>query len=259
MAQTIKSIQWNVGAGKFRLKDDDALVGGSYNLDDIDNVIEVLRLENPDIITLQEVHADDKRNQVEIIAQGLGYSYYVSDFYSESHLEYGQRLGQGIIARFPITNHKSRLFKNPLVKVIWKDGRAVTTHDNGVTSCIVEVGGVSLVVETLHLVPFDPFKIDLSSNVAKEVFSDVEDQLLDSSERLLIQGDLNLGHLNPRVREVMPRLSQAGIQELDLMAPTIPNGERPDRIMYRGLKVIDSKVSSSVLTDHYPVVATFQL
>ncbi len=258
MTRLVKSLQWNIGAGRIRAQGADPLAAASYNLDGLRKVIELLRAEDPDIITLQEAHAGDGYNQVEMIAAMLGYAYSVSDFFSESHIEAGQRLGQGIISKFPISEHSSQVFINPRFEVIWKDGSSVTSHDKGITSCLINIDGASVATKTLHLVPFEPFKVDPGSDAAKPLFADVQQKLLDSHPQLLVQGDLNLGRLNERADVLMPDLSNMGLEELASVLPTMPNGQRPDRILYKGIEILGSRVLNTVLTDHYPVVVTFE-
>lgn len=259
MHNTIKTIQWNIGAGKVRAADADPLAGSSYATDDLPSIIELLRSEAPDIITLQETHADENRDQIADIARGLGYEYYTSDYFSDSHIEAGQKLGQGIISRLPMANPTSVLFTNPLFEVTWRNGTSAVTHDKGITSCTLSANGLQLTVKTLHLIPFDPFKVDPLSAAAKPIFMDVQSKLVDVSEHMLIQGDFNLGSHNPPTEKVMPALAKAGLHELEHTEPTIPYGEWPDRVLYKGLKLIDSKIMSKALTDHYPVVATFEI
>ncbi len=64
----IKTIQWNIGGGKIRSAN--APVEGPYDKDGMVHIVGLLRKYNPDIITLQETHADDKIVQAEIIATG---------------------------------------------------------------------------------------------------------------------------------------------------------------------------------------------
>src|SRR5690606_21752745 len=154
----------------------------SYNNDGFDEIVELLHIHKPDIITLQEIHADSSTNQAEAIASALGLKYVVSDFYADSHIENGQRLGQAILSRFPITNHTFELFLNPHFEAIWEDGSKALSHDKGVTSCTVDVNGVSLDIKTLHLIPFRRFNIDPQSNDAEAVLKDVQDKLINEGQ-----------------------------------------------------------------------------
>jgi endonuclease/exonuclease/phosphatase (EEP) superfamily protein YafD len=41
--------------------------------------------------------------------------------------------------------------------------------------------------------------------------------------------------------------------------PTTPGGRRLDHILYRGLALKSKRIVSGVRTDHYPVIATFEV
>lgn len=255
MIDVIKTVQWNIGGAKVRKKDDNAHIVASYNKDGLWDIIALLKKVQPDIITLQEIHADDRNDQIRAIAEALGLSYWVTDFYADSHLEKGQRLGQGIISRFPIAKHDFQLFHNPNYKTEWEDGRKATTHDKGVSSCVVHFHEVSLAIKTLHLIPFKRFRVDPLSAAATNVIADVQTKLRSDSERLLIQGDFNLDLI--RIREVLPTAFDNQTEEVPQERATRVNGRRLDHIIFRGLRLLSSTTINSVLTDHYPIVSTF--
>jgi len=256
LTDVIKTVQWNIGGAKVRNKDDNAHVLASYNTDGLPDIIVLLKGLQPDIVTLQEVHADDHSDQIKIIAEALELPYWVRDFYADSHLEEGQRLGQGIISRFPITKHDFQLFYNPNYKTEWEDGRKATTHDKGVTRCVLDFYGVRLVVKTLHLIPFKRFRVDPMSAAATGVIADVQTKLRSDSERLLIQGDFNLNLV--RLRDVLPAVFDNQTEEVPQESATRVNGRRLDHIVFRGLRLLNSTTINSVLTDHYPIVSTFE-
>lgn len=95
------TLQWNIGGGKIRAINSDSTASKSYNRDGVEYITSLLKGINPDIITLQEVHCNKDVDQVSNIASRLGLGYYVSDFYADSHIEKGQRLGQAIISKYP--------------------------------------------------------------------------------------------------------------------------------------------------------------
>jgi len=52
-------------------------------------------------------------DQVELTASALGYGHYFHDSMSESHIDTNCRLGQCVISRYPISQHRFGLFENP--------------------------------------------------------------------------------------------------------------------------------------------------
>jgi endonuclease/exonuclease/phosphatase family metal-dependent hydrolase len=180
----------------------------------------------------------------------------VSDFYSESHIEAGQRLGQGILSRFPLSHHTSQLLYNPQFEVTWRTGGKAITHNRGITSCTVHIDGRPLAVKTLHLIPFDQFRVDPQSALAAPIFADLENKLSSTDVRVLLQGDFNLGKHDPPLQLLLPVYTQS-VQEATMQTATIPFGEKPDRVVYRGMEISECRILDNVLTDHYPVVTTF--
>ncbi len=68
----ITTVQWNVGGGKIRDESSDVSQETSYELEGIEYVIDKLKSYQPDIITLQETHADVDASQAAAIARALG-------------------------------------------------------------------------------------------------------------------------------------------------------------------------------------------
>ena len=240
------------------MRDTDGAVDvlSSYNKDGLPAIIELLITLKPDIVTLQEIHSDNSSNQAEIIADKLGLKYVICDFYADSHIEDGQRLGQAIISRFPITNPAFELFFNPRFEAIWEDGSTATSHDKGVSGCTVNLSGVALDVKTLHLIPFRRFNVDPQSKEVEPVLEDVVDKLRSDSPYLLIQGDFNLDFSS--LKEILPTFMQ-NMDEVVQNLPTTPKGRKLDHAVFRGLGLESSSPIDTVLTDHYPVITKFVL
>jgi len=257
MSETITTIQWNIGGGKVLQPGGDIHRMSSYSAEGLDCIIDTLRELEPDIATFQEVHADGSHNQVETIARAAGLPYYVSDFYSDSHIEPGQRLGQGIISRYPLTKHVFRMFTNPDYETVWENGITVRSHDKGVTSCAITVDETELVLKTLHLIPFGLFGVDPRSVAAQAVLLDVQDKVRDDAPRLLVQGDFNLDVMN--LRSILPLLIDDSMQEITQVDPTFRGRKRLDHVVFRGLRLVRSGVVDTVRTDHFPVVSVFEI
>lgn len=255
----IKSVQWNIGGGYLCEAGKDPKVQRSYTNLDLQYIIDQLREMQPDIITLQEVHSNTAVNQAEVIAQALGLEHWVSDFYSESHLAPGYQLGLAILSRFPLSEHKTVLLNNPHFHGVWQDGTVAKSHDKGVTSCRAQVAQHEVVIKTVQRVPMRKFGIDPFSPQGKAVFEDLAAKLEVNSKYLLIQGDFNLWEGLPPIGELIPHLIDKNTHELEQPAPTNPIGERPDRVVYRGLRPIHVQVVSDLRTDHYPILTTFAL
>lgn len=248
---------WNIGGGKLLAEGADPGLMASYSVDGMAEIIDLIKREQPDLITLQETEKSTSLDQVKEIAEGIGYQYYVHDSTSESHIDKGTLLGHGIISRYPIVGHETGFFTNPHVEVMWEDGRTAMTYEKGYTNCTVKIDEVEVQISTLHLTPFKRFKIDLESELGKTMMKDLEDRMHISKDAYLLQGDFNIDA--KELRPFLPALFGQGVQELITNEPTTPKGNTYDHVIYGGMTSTGHRVDSSVLTDHYPVVATFEL
>lgn len=252
----LKTVQWNIGGGKLLQEDVDPTLLSSYQGDGIDKIIAFLREQDADIITLQETHAANGHSQTEVIANALGYPGWVNDEYADSHIEAGQRLGQGIVSRFPLENHSFEWFDNPNLEVVWEDGSLAKTHDKGRTRCSFAIDGHDFIIQTFHAIPFRRYHVAPDSDLAKKIVADMGSKLLVEGDGLL-QADFNLSV--DSLKELMPDLFKSGFQEIIQDVPTSCRGYHVDHVLYRGLTLKNHKTVNNVMTDHYPIVSEFEL
>ena len=173
----LKTLTWNIGGGKLLQDGADPLRIASYAEDGLDAIVGLLESEEPDVIALQETQRKEGVDQVELIAGSSGYEHYFHDSTSGSHIDTDCRLGDCLISRYPISQHRFGLFENPNAQVTWEDGSTATTHDKGFSSCVVSIGDRQIGVTTLHLIPFRLFKIELESRAAQGILQDVAGKL----------------------------------------------------------------------------------
>jgi len=254
---SLRTLQWNIGGGFIRSEGSDASDPLSYSHDGMDAIVYTIKTHNPEIITLQEVHSDDDRDQAEEIAAALGMDYVVSDVYAPSHLKDCQGLGQAICSRFPISWHTFRLFYNPRLETVGPRGEHWESADKGITSCHLTIQNIALNIKTCHSFPYRRFKMDPHDPVFQPLRDDMEKQLRPDMPSALIQGDLNYD--DHSLRALYPRLFTEGVEEVVLNTPTTPKGRKYDHVLYRGFRLTNTLVDSSVLTDHFPVVCDFEL
>jgi endonuclease/exonuclease/phosphatase family metal-dependent hydrolase len=252
----LKSIQWNIGGGKIRKTKSVASDPSSYAIEGMDYVIQKIVDANPDIVSLQETHTKGDYSQVELIAKALGYKYWVNDAYADSHVSEGFKLGQGIISRYPISNHSFSLFFNPHFKAKWDDGSIVTSHDKGLTKCTLTMEGRDLCVMTLHAIPFRPFGVNPLSDDAKEVREDMQKKLQNGKPLVLLQGDFNFNEKS--LKALLPELLTSGMEEAIQETTTTPKGRFYDHVVYKGFRLLHTGVDKSALTDHYPIESVFE-
>ena len=250
----IKTVTWNIGGGKHLKDGDDPLLMASYSIDAIAEIAEWLKSGNPDIITIQEAQGDDNTNQIEEIAKLIGYDFSFFDATSSSHIDEGKVLGNGVISRYPIEDHRTGLFLNPNIETTLQ-GRHAVSHDKGYGTCTVGIADQNISVTTLHLLPFRAFGVELDSEMGKTILNSIETAIVPSEQKALIQGDFNID--SEQLAPILPTLLTANMDEILLNEPTTPAGRRYDHMFYKGLVLENMKVDPSVKTDHYPVTCEF--
>lgn len=229
----------------------------SYSEEGLNDVAAKLIEIDPDIIALQEVEGSEETNQIVHIAERMGREYYFYDPTSKSHIDTSQSLGNGIISRYPVSEHQAGLFLNPNVEFDL-EGQKVKSHDKGYGLCLVDFNGYQIRTGTLHLLPFRMMGIELDSEVAMDIYESVADELQFESDLVLMQGDFNID--DSMVGDYMATLfNRQDLSEITLGQPTTPKNRKYDHVLYKGLLLTSVAIDPSVMTDHYPVTCTFQV
>jgi len=252
----IRTLQWNIGGGRVCHRDGDPLDPTSYTEDGIESIVELVKREDADLITLQETHEKDDHCQAEIIADGLGYKYWLNHATDRSFIDPSMLIGQAVISRFPIRSSLFSPFTNPGFEVL-KNGELVQSKNGALTSCDVELpSGDQIQIKTFHMVPFHFFDVGLYSERGRNVLREVGKRLApDTGGHAIIQADFNIDC--PTLREYLPDLFAAGYQEIVQDDPTTPKGKPLDHIIYSGLVIEGARVIHNCRTDHFPIVAEF--
>lgn len=252
----LRTVQWNIGGAHIRTPNDDATNPEGYVNENLSYVIEYLKAHDPDIITLQETHADDSGSQAKAIAEQLGLKYFVNDPYDNSHIAASQKLCQSIISRYPIKEHSFELFFNPLYRKVMGDGNEWVSHDKGISTAALDIEGTELTVQTLHLIPFRVFDANVEDERGKKVRGSIEALIQKEKSPYLLQGDFNYAD----IPALLPAIFSNELHEVGGNISTTPKGRIYDHIFFRGMRQdSDPFVDSSVLTDHYPIVARFEI
>jgi len=252
----IKTLQWNIGGGKIRAGEADPTSIASYTQEDLEYIIRTIKKADPDIITLQETHANKKINQAKIIADLLGYKYFINDVYDVSHVDSGFGLGQAIIARFEMADHNFEFFHDLDISFIAPSGKKEKLHKKGLSSVKMQIGEESLTVMTLHNIPFRKIGLDPKSAEMRKLREDIENKISKYSGECLLQGDFNVNAGS--IKGFLPNILR-NFEEVLTDEPTTPKGRKYDHVLYRGLRFLKKTVDSTVLTDHYPIICEFEI
>jgi endonuclease/exonuclease/phosphatase (EEP) superfamily protein YafD len=253
MSFEIKAVQWNIGGAKILQDGADPASPEAYTEDGLDHIIDVIKQESPDLVTLQEAH---QRLPFEI-AHDLGYEGWVNHPVSPSHIDKREMLALGCVSKGYIYHDSLSPLTTPPWSMQIAEGVYVSPHKKAIANYLVGIdGGDTLAVQNLHLFPFRKLGVDSSSAKAEPVLREVEEKVGTWESPRLLQGDFNLNYES--LRPLLPGLFEAGFEEVEQHEITTPRNSRPDHVLYSGMTVVRSTVIKDVLTDHYPIVTTFQ-
>jgi endonuclease/exonuclease/phosphatase family metal-dependent hydrolase len=248
---------WNIGGGKVLKDDSDPNLIASYSIDGMRQIAEVLKTIDPAIVTLQEVQEIDGKNQAQDLAKMLGMPYVHFDSTSESHIDIGHKLGHALISKYPIVRADFAFFVNPHYQVMWEDGKLATSFNKGTTAFEIMVEGWLITIQTLHLVPFRRFEINPLAQEVQSLREDISSKIKSSKSPYILTGDFNYDA--ETIAAFLPTIYEKGLEEITQQAATTPKGRRYDHILYKGVDLVANYTNQSVLTDHFPVSADFEL
>lgn len=261
----------------------------SYYQERLDKLIVQLKDWNADVLCLQEVDFDAKRsghvNQAEYIAKHAGYPYlgeayswdlnYIPFPYWPPRNHFGKiKSGGVILSKYPLHDHEVTLLQKPHSKPWWYNLFYLHRYVQKVT---VTIGDKSFKILNLHLEAFDKQnRIEQARAVSEKAKKENID---------LVTGDFNMLPASASKRSKFKNskdeyendssydeLLKSGLLEVipdeiyvqdESRYFTFPS-TRPDRridyIWYRpSLKMMKAEILPSVLSDHLPLRATFQI
>ena len=254
-----KTLQWNIGGGKILQPGLPPAMPTSYKIDGIPYITDFIKEHQPDIITLQGTLANQAigYNQVQRIAEQVGYVHWFNDEFSQSRHEPDMREGQAVLTHFPITKRWVRTFTNPGLQTTMGDGSAAISHDKGCSQAsLIFSTGQELMVQTLHCLPLQHFGVELASGQGLVILEDVSKNI-QLTRPSLLQGDFNIN--TQRLRQYLPSIFAGGFDEIQQSIATNVYGTYMDHILYSGLQPVSSEVFYDVQTEHYPLVSEFKM
>jgi len=250
----IKIAQWNIGGGLVRRDDSDPLSSSSYTEDGLEHIIEFLREENPDVVTLQETQERGDYCQAKMIADSIGLPYWVNHSTDQSFFDTEKLIGQAILSRYPIIESRFSPFSNPGFTKRSDEGAIIRSKNGGLTSCVVQTpNGSPIAIKSFHTVPFHFLNIDLQCHAALSVIREIGTSVGSGGFATIIAADFNLDA--PSLRTNMPELLENGFCEIPQIEPTTPKGKRLDHVLFSGLYAVESRVLDAAKTDHFPVIS----
>ncbi|HSH18459.1 MAG TPA: endonuclease/exonuclease/phosphatase family protein [Candidatus Saccharimonadales bacterium] len=228
--------------------------------EDIERVLGFLRQHPTDVICLQELTSGYSRqkhaNTWEYLARELGYSvHYQAVPVRTPEAEWQQ--ANAILSRFPIVSTASHWIHEPV---------SVDDQPRSYVEAVLDIGGTPVTVATTHL----SFAKQFALTPAKKAEVDRLTALVDATRGpYVLTGDLNDLPDSYCVSELMARLDHAGpplTQNTWTTKPFIfPDFEatgldwRLDYVFCKGLKVDDSKIIMTDVSDHLPIAVSLSI
>lgn len=256
----ITGLQWNIQAARVRSPESDPTALESYVGDNPSYIGNYLAAKALDFITLQEVHANPRRDQAKEIASYIGTSQFVTDSYGQSFMNAEYDICQSIISKHPIIKHEYiplQFEHYTPVNLDALDGEYVA-KGTGLTVATLNIEGSLVNILTLHMQPFSLFAIDPYSDEAKELRDSLESTLKSVPEPWILQADFNVN--DSSIGAFLGNIPQlGGYTEVIQTLPTIPAGLTIDHVAAVGVSVETNSVDAGVLTDHYPVETRFKV
>lgn len=126
---------------------------GEINFGDdvLDEYARIIGEQQPDIVSLAEVHLDDETHseQVAKLAELLNLPHYDIQGTDKSHLTEDKILGNAILSRYPITASDHFLIKAPALEVDRPNGDHWIMHDKGTQTVRVDINRRTLSLTNL--------------------------------------------------------------------------------------------------------------
>lgn len=257
----LKTLQWNVGGCKIRGKNDDINVQFGNSVDGIDYISKIIRQYTPHIITFQEMHFDETKDQAHIIAQKLGYQYVKTHILeNQSHLDKTKKWGLGILSKYRINGS---VFK-PFINLHWtrtnpnNNSEIWNSFNYGADSITISVSTSNeLEILNVHIPSYHTYREDPLAEKNKLLRQDIVSKLTITKDRLIMMGDFNFD--NTSLHKFLPEILQNGLNEVILDKPTTPLKNFNDHILFKGIKHLKSIIVEDLLTDHYPIFSEFEI
>lgn len=259
-----------------------------YYLQNLNQFSDELNSLNADVVFLQEIDFASSRtyflNQAEFLAKKSGYPYvamapsWISNYipfpYWPLSNNFGKMFSGGaILSRFPIISNEVINLKKPKSNPWWYNLFYLHRYFQKVT---IQVGEKKFNFINLHLEAFD--KEDRQDQLKKLV------DLIKKESIDFVAGDFNMlpenaskrskffnnddyeGDLSYKIMElsgmveVIPSDINAENENAYFTFPSWAPDRRLDYIWYNGyLKMMKAEVLSSAMSDHLPIMATFQI
>ncbi len=217
---------------------------------DIDLFVDTIKRINPDICGLNEVRGEGPlegyTDQTNALGDGLGYNRY---FAKAIDVDGTSPYGNAFVTRFPLKSAETVAVPDPIIK-----NEIGKYESRCVLKAVVDANGTDVLVLVSHM----GLALGERKNAVKEICNIVDN----TDMPLILMGDFNalpdsdeLGPLFERLNDTDALAAQSGKFTFPSYKPNI----KIDYIFYKNIKCTGVKTVEKVVSDHYPIVAEFEL
>lgn len=256
----MKIVSWNIAGGH-------TFLGGaenvrSYEKEDLDYFINILKEVGADVVCLQETHTptDGKPYHAQVIAQELGYGDFINHTLTEreSHIKEGYYSSISTLSRFPIKTSRFHALPNPNLTITRPNGELWISYTEGILLGEINYNGVGVNIANILLIPFHYFERDFAEPEFNNIREEIVRVLLSLLDKpVLAIGDYNLDNLKKYFPELFE--NKKYIEAFENIE-TAPGRGQQDHILYsHQWSLKEYGVNKEVNADHYLCSATLDL
>lgn len=217
---------------------------------DIDLFVNTIKNINPDICGLNEVRGegplDGYTDQTNALGDALGYNRY---FAKAIDVEGTSPYGNAFVTRYPIKSAETVAVPDPIFK--YEIGKY---ESRCILKAVVDANGTDLLVLVCHM----GLALGERKNAVKEICD-----IVDSTDMpLILMGDFNALPDSEELKPLFERLNDTdalAAQSGKFTFPSYKPNIKIDYIFYKNLKCISVETLEKVVSDHYPIVAEFEV
>lgn len=217
---------------------------------DIDLFVNTIKNINPDICGLNEVRGegplDGYTDQTNALGDGLGYNRY---FAKAIDVQGTSPYGNAFVTRYPVKSVETVAVPDPIFK--YEIGKY---ESRCVLKAVVDVSGKDVLVLVCHM----GLALGERKNAVKEIC-----KIVDSTDMpLVLMGDFNALPDSEELKPLFERLSDTDALAQVKGKCTFPSYKpniKIDYIFYKNMKCTGVETVEKVVSDHYPVVAEFEI
>jgi endonuclease/exonuclease/phosphatase family metal-dependent hydrolase len=250
MKREIVVATWNIGGAH--------TIASTNQFDYVDQenadyFIEELRKVQPDIVCLQESHANQQDSLSKRIQEALGLPHLFETVSHDSHIDPAYKNATAIISATPLSNERTVEIPYPTFKMSFPDGRQSARHQRYLQT--VEAGPFMLA--NTHGNNIQLFGYDYDKDEGKDLATKIQEvYVANLRQPLIFAGDFNCDDVPAVFPELLSRLHLSNAVP---PGATRPDGRRTDYLLYSSeIELLESQVVETN-SDHYLCWATFRL